>query len=99
MKPGQDYELVIVFRGDGAQFLLTDEGYDQKVAQPHSKGNPSQPILDELSKASIKMYECSVAMRLKGYSPQDTLPNSRIVVSGIGALVEFAKSGYVEITP
>lgn len=99
MKPGQDYEVVMVFRGDGAQFLLTDDAYDQKVAQPHPKGNPSRPMLDALSQAGVKMYECGVAMRMKGYAAQDILPNSRIVVSGIGALVDFAKSGYIEITP
>lgn len=99
MKPGQDYELVMVFRGDGAQFLLTDEAYDQKVVQPHPKGNPSRPLLDALSQAGVKMYECGVAMRMKGYGTQDILASSRIVVSGIGALVDFAKSGYIEITP
>ena len=99
MKPTQDYEIVMVFRGDGAQFLLTDEAYDQKVTQPHGKGNPSRSMISALSRGGVKMYECGVAMRLKGYTPQDILPNSRIVVSGIGALVDFEKSGYIEITP
>jgi intracellular sulfur oxidation DsrE/DsrF family protein len=99
MKSGKDYEIVMVFRGDGVQFLLTDEAYDQKVKQPHPKGNPNRAILDELIKGGVKMYECGVAMRMKGYSPQDVLPYSRIVVSGIGALVDFEKSGYLSITP
>ena len=38
-------------------------------------------------------------MRLKGYTPQDILPYSRIVASGIGAMVDFQKSGYIAITP
>lgn len=99
MKPGKDYEIVMVFRGDGSQFLLTDEAYDQKVKQPHPKGNPNRMILDTLSKGGVKMYECGVAMQLKGYSPADILPYSRIVVSGIGALVDFEKSGFLSITP
>lgn len=99
MKPGKDFEIVMVFRGDGAQFLLTDEVYDQKVKQPHPKGNPNRALLDELIKGGVKMYECGLAMRLKGYSPQDILPYSRIVVSGIGAIVDFEKSGYLSITP
>lgn len=99
MKSGRDYEIVMVFRGDGAQFLLTDEAYEQKVKQPHPKGNANRAILDELIKGGVKMYECGVAMRMKGYSPQDILPYSRIVVSGIGALVDFEKSGYLSITP
>ena len=99
MKPGKDYEIVMVFRADGAQFLLTDEAYDQKVKQPHPKGNSSRAILDELSKAGVTMHECGVAMKLKGYSPQDILPYSRIVASGIGALVDFEKSRYLSITP
>jgi intracellular sulfur oxidation DsrE/DsrF family protein len=99
MKAGKDYEIVMVFRGDGAQFLLTDEAYDQKVKQPHPKGNPNRAILDTLSKGGVTMEECGVAMKLKGYSPQDILPYSRIVASGIGALVELEKSGYLPVTP
>lgn len=99
MKPGKDYEIVMVFRGDGSQFLLTDEAYDQKVKQPHPKGNPNRSILDALNKGGVKMYECGVAMQLKGYSPADILPYSRIVVSGIGAMIDFEKSGYLSITP
>jgi intracellular sulfur oxidation DsrE/DsrF family protein len=99
MKAGKDYEIVMVFRADGAQFLLTDAAYDKKVKQPHAKGNPNRAILDELSNAGVKMHECGVAMRLKGYTPQDILPYSRIVASGIGAMVDFQKSGYIAITP
>lgn len=99
MKSGKDYEIAMVFRADGAQLLLTDEAYDQKVKQPHPKGNPNRVILDELIKGGVKMYECGVAMRMKGYSPQDILPYSRIVVSGIGVMVDFEKSGYLTITP
>lgn len=99
MKPGKDYEIAMVFRADGAQFLLTDEAYDQKVKQPHPKGNPNRIILDELIKGGVKMYECGVAMRMKGYSPQDILPYSRIVVSGMGAMVDLEKSGYLSVTP
>jgi len=99
MKPGKDYEIVMVFRGDGAQFLLTDAAYEQKVKQPHSKGNPNVAIIEALHKDGVKMYECAVAMRLKGYTPRDILPFSRIVTSGIGAMVDFEKSGYISITP
>ena len=68
MKPGKGYEMVMVFRADGAQFLLTDEAYDQKVKQPHPKGNPNRAILDALNTGGAKMYECGVAMKLKGYA-------------------------------
>ncbi|HUY04907.1 MAG TPA: DsrE family protein [Rhodocyclaceae bacterium] len=99
MKAGKDYEIAMVFRADGAQFLLTDTAYDQKVKRLHPKGNPSRAILEALNQGGVKMYECGVAMRLKGYTPQDLLPLSRIVVSGMGAMVDFEKSGYLPITP
>lgn len=99
MKAGKDFEIAMVFRADGAQFLLTDEAYDQKAKQPHPAGNPNLPILDRLNQGGVKMYECGVAMRLKGYSPQDITSYSRIVASGIGAMVDFEKSGYLSITP
>lgn len=99
MKQGKDYEIVMVFRGDGAQFLLTDAAYDKKVKQPHPKGNPNRAILDALNKDGVVMYECAVAMKGKGYTPQDILPYSRIVESGITTLVDLQKSGYLSVTP
>lgn len=99
MKEGKDYEIVMVFRGDGAQFLLTDAAYDQKVKQPHPKGNPNRAMLDALNKDGVVMYECAVAMKGKGYTPQDILPYSRIVESGITAFVDLQKSGYLPVTP
>lgn len=99
MKPVKDFEIVMVFRAEGAQFLLTDDAYDQKVKQPHPKGNPNRVILDALHNGGVKIYECGVAMRMKGYSPSEIFPYSRIVTSGIGAIVDFEKSGYLSITP
>jgi intracellular sulfur oxidation DsrE/DsrF family protein len=99
MKPGQDFEIAMVFRGDGAQFLLTDAAYDEKVAQPHGQGNPNRKLLDALAHGGVTFYECGVAMRMKGYVPKDIRADSRIVVSGMGALVDFQKTGYIEITP
>lgn len=99
LKPGKDYEIVMVFRSNGAQFLLSDEAYDLKVKQPHGKGNPNRAILDMLAKAGVKMYECQVSMKAKGYMPADILPFSRAVISGVGAIIDFEKSGYFEITP
>jgi intracellular sulfur oxidation DsrE/DsrF family protein len=99
MKGGKDYEIAMVFRADGAQSLLTDDAYDAKVKQPHPKGNPNKAILDLLSKDGVKMYECAVAMKLKGYKPEDLLPFSRVVVSGMGAMVDFQKSGFLPVTP
>jgi intracellular sulfur oxidation DsrE/DsrF family protein len=99
MKPGTDYEILMVFRADGAQFLLTDEAYDLKVKQPHPKGNPNKAMIETMYKGGVKMYECHVAMTMKGYKPEDLLLFSRMVVSGIGAVVDFEKSGYMEITP
>lgn len=99
MKEGKDYEILMVFRADGAQFLLKDGSYDQKVKQPHPKGNPSKNMIEILQKNGVKMYECSIAMKMKGYKIEDIFPFSRRVVSGIGAVVDFEKSGYLLITP
>ena len=99
LKAGKDYDIVMVFRADGAQFLLTDEAYDKKVKKPHPKGNPNKAILEVLQKGGVKMYECSVAMKIKGYEAKDIFPFARPVVSGMGALIDFEKSGYLPITP
>ncbi len=99
MKSGKDYKIIMVFRGDGTQFLLTDEAYDLKVKQPHPKGNPNKAMIEGMHRGGVKMYECHLAMKLKDYKAEDIFPFSRIVVTGIGAVVDFEKSGYMEITP
>lgn len=72
----------------------------RKLSNRIPKRNPGRAILDALNKGGLTMNECGVAMKLKGcHSSQDTLPYSRIVVSGIGAMVDLEKSGYLSITP
>lgn len=99
MKSGRDYELRMVFRADGAQLLLSDAAYAAKVRQPHPAGNPNSAILLALHNGGVKMFECHFAMQMKGYTPEDLQPFSRMVTTGIGALVDFEKSGYLLITP
>jgi len=99
MIPGKDYDIVIVFRAGGAQFLLTDSAYDQKVKQPHAPGNPNREMLEDLNKAGIKMYECHLTMKGLGYEPEDLLPFSTVVATGIGTIVDLEHSGYMAITP
>ncbi|HCA27456.1 MAG TPA: hypothetical protein DEP05_07440 [Betaproteobacteria bacterium] len=99
MKTGKNYKVAMVFRAAGAQFLLNDAAYDRKVKQPHPKGNPNRAILQMLHKRGVKMYECHVAMKMKGYTAKDLLPFSRIVTTGIGAVVDFGTSGYLVVTP
>lgn len=99
MKAGKDYDLAVVFRADGSQFLLTDAAYDLKVPGSHPPGNPNRRILDDLHSTGVKIFECGVAMKMKGYTPNDILPFSRIVVTGIGQIMDLEKSGYMEVTP
>ncbi len=99
MKPGQDYEIAMIFRAAGSQFLLTDDAYAAKARGPHENSNPSRAIIEALQKDGVKMYECGVAMKMMNYQPNDIMPFARVVASGIGAIVDFEQSGYSEITP
>lgn len=99
MKSGKDYEIVMVFRAAGSQFLLKDDAYDEKAKGQHQKGNPNRVIIEAMHKDGVKMYECGVAMQMLGYEITDLLPVARIVTSGIAAIIDFEKSGFQEITP
>lgn len=52
-----------------------------------------------MHKGRVKMYECHVGKKLKGYKPEDIFPFSRVPVSGINAVVDFEKPGHIEVTP
>lgn len=99
MKAGKDYEIIMVFRAEGSHFLLTDEAYDLKVKESHAKGNPNKTMIEALYKGGVKMYECYVSMKLKDYKPEDLFPFSRIVVSGIGTMIDLEKAGFLPMTP
>ena len=99
MIAGRDFDVAVVFRGDGAQFLLNDQAYYAKVKDAHSNGNPSRQMIEGLHQLGVKIFECQVTMKARGYDNEDLLPFSRVVVSGIGALVDFEKSGYLPINP
>ncbi|HUJ19556.1 MAG TPA: DsrE family protein [Nitrospirota bacterium] len=99
MLPGKDFEIVMVFRGDGGSALLNDDAYAKRVAQQQATGNPNRGVLEAMSKGGVKMYECSMTMKGRGYRPEDLFPFSRVVVTGIGAIVDLEKSGYLQITP
>ena len=99
MKAGKDYDLAVVFRADAAQFLLTDAAYDLKVKDPHPPGNPNRRIVETLHENGVRIFQCGMAMKMKGYTTDDILPLSRIVVTGIGQIIELEKSGYMEVTP
>lgn len=99
MKSGKDYEIVMVFRAAGSQFLLNDDAYDEKAKGQHPKGNPNRAMIEAMQKDGVKMYECAVAMKMQGYENTDLLPFARIVASGMGAIVDLEKSGYLEVTP
>lgn len=99
LKPGRDFDLVVVFRGGGAQFLLNDAAYDINIKEPHPAGNPNKIIIENLNAHGVKFYECGAAMKMMGYSPEDIFAFSRIVVTGIGAIIDFEKAGYLPITP
>ncbi len=70
-----------------------------KVKEPHPGGNPNKEILDELNRDGFMLYECGFAMQMRGYAPSDLMSFSQVVVTGIGAIIDFEKSGYLEITP
>jgi intracellular sulfur oxidation DsrE/DsrF family protein len=99
MKSGKDYEIVMVFRAAGSQFLLNDDAYDEKAKGQHPKGNPNKAMIEAMQKDGVKMYECAVAMKMQGYENTDLLPFARVVASGMGAIVDLEKSGYLEVTP
>ncbi len=99
MKEGKDFEILIVFRAEGVQFLLNDDAYNKKVKMAHPDGNPSKNLIEEMQKNGVKIYGCNVAIEKRGYKIEDIFPFTRRVTTGIGAVVDFEKSGHMLITP
>jgi intracellular sulfur oxidation DsrE/DsrF family protein len=86
MKFKKDYKLLVVAYGAGGRWLLSDEAYNRTYNV--NTGNPTRGLAEQLIAKGIPLLMC-----------QNTIPGTKMVPSGVPALLDFQALGYRQITP
>ncbi|MBI3561116.1 MAG: DsrE family protein [Gammaproteobacteria bacterium] len=94
---GKDYDIKVVGHGKGGKWLLTDAAYN--AATGTTLGNPSGAMVRDLVAHGISVYLCQNTMRANGWKTTDVIEGVHEVPAGVAAVVDFAKQGYVLLTP
>lgn len=97
MRVDEDYHIVVVAHGAGGRWLLTDDAYNRTYAV--TTGNPSRATVEALLQKGVRFFMCQNTMRGLGWKTEDLIPGVKQVPAGVTAVVDFAKEGYVPLTP
>lgn len=95
MKPGEDFEIVVVGYGAGARWLLNDSAYSSNF----SSENPSDDMVTSLMAKGVKFYMCQNTMKGNGWVSNDLIPGVQMVPAGVTAVIDLQNRHYTYITP
>lgn len=93
----KDFKLLVVAYGAGGRWVLSDEAYNRSYNV--TTGNPTRALTEQLIAQGITIYMCQNTMRSNGWIPDDLIPGTKMVPSGVAALLDFQALGYHQITP
>ena len=89
-------DIHVVMHGKSGKALLIDETYQAAVDDPFSI-NPNAKIVGNLIDLGVSVEMCNSAMKSKGWTAEDVLPNVVIVHDGYTRLIKLQNDGYAYI--
>jgi intracellular sulfur oxidation DsrE/DsrF family protein len=95
VKPDQ-LNIHVVMHGRSARALLLDEAYQAAIDDPFAV-NPNAKIVGDLIELGVSIEICHSAMKSKGWSKADVLPDVAIVHDGYTRLIKLQNDGYAYI--
>lgn len=88
--PQKNLFVEVVVFGPSVSVLLNNEAYKQKFGVD----NPNLKIIEEMTKAGIKVHACGQSIMLVGIDPAKVNPNIDIVVSRFTTVSDRQMKGY-----
>ncbi len=82
--------LAVVVHGQATRDLLTDEAYHQRFGV----ANPNRALLEALAGAGVEIILCGQSAGFGGYSRNEFLPQVKMALSAMTALVVLQEQGY-----
>ncbi len=95
--PKSEVNIVAVFHGGAAYWLLRDEPYSAFTRK--EGGNPNRPVIRDLVDWGVGLELCAQTMKRRGWKRADILPDVKIVSGVCPRVVELGRRGYVYVGP
>ncbi len=89
-------DIHLVLHGEAAQFLLTDDAWQQARGDPFAV-NLNAKIVQDLLNLGIHVEICHSVMKARGWTAADVLPGVAIVHDGYTRLIKLQNDGYAYI--
>ena len=88
-EPGR-MQLALVVHGQATRDLLTDEAYQKRFGA----ANPNRALLEALDSAGVDIILCGQSAGFGGYERSEFLPQVKMALSAMTALVALQDRGY-----
>ena len=91
--PNEKVEVVVVVHAKATPMVLSDDAFRTRFG----KRNPDSMLIDDLSRAGVRILVCGQALMHQGYSVSDVAEGVKVSLSAMTALVELQSKGYALI--
>lgn len=91
--PKENLKVAVVMHGVATKNVLNDKAYEKLFGVE----NPNSELIKILKGADVDLYACGQSYAGKGYDDADKLPEVKMALSALTALVWFQSGGYQTI--
>lgn len=91
--PNDKVEVAVVVHAKATSMVLSDDAFRRKFG----KRNPDSVLIDDLSRAGVRIVVCGQALIHQGYAVADVDPGVKVSLSAMTALVDLQSQGYALI--
>lgn len=89
--PRENMKLALVLHGGAGKDALSDDAYRKRFGVD----NPNRVLLEELIRFGVRVVLCGQTQTARGFQRDEILPEIKVALSAMTALVEFQEEGYV----
>ncbi|NNF81425.1 MAG: DsrE family protein [Flavobacteriaceae bacterium] len=82
--------VAMTIHGGAWQDILTNEAYKELYGVP----NPNAPLIKALTEAGAEIILCGQTKAFRGVEAKDKLPEVKVALSAMTALLQFQNNGY-----
>ena len=88
--PKENLKVAVIIHGVATKNVLTDEAYKKEFMTK----NPNTELIKVLKEANVELFVCGQSYAGKGYEKEQKLPEVKMALSAMTALVWFQSGGY-----
>jgi len=86
----EQLHVAMTIHGSAWQDILTDEAYQEKFGVP----NPNSQLIKALNEAGVDIILCGQTASFRGVTSETKLPEVKLALSAMTALLQYQDQGY-----